>query len=333
MKALDVRAHERKKMIRWLVLAGVLAVACTAQAQNNYPNRPIRLIIPWPPGQATDLVGRVIAQRLTELLGQPVVADNRPGAGGTIGTDQAAKAAADGYTVLAASSGPVTIAPLLQKVPYEAERDLAPVALSGRSPYMLVSAPSFPANNAREFVALLKANPGKYTFSSSGAGATAHLIAEWFNNSAGIQAVHVPFKGSAPAMTEVMNGQISYTLETAAATLPHIKAGRLKVYGVSLAKGSTLAPAIPPLATAADLSGFDAAAWIGIMVTAGTPKPVVGRLAAAMDKVMQSPEARERLGVVGIEVDYRPADEFGRYLAEQKARFADIIKRGNIKIQ
>ena len=320
-------------MRRSIVLMAAMLAASAAYSQGSYPNRPIRVIIPWPPGQATDLVGRVIGQRLSELFGQPVIADNRAGAGGTIGTDQAAKAAPDGYTILAASSGPVTIAPLLQKVPYDAERQLAPVALSGRSPYLLVTAPSFPASNAREFVALLKANPGKYSFSSSGAGASAHLIAEWFNINAGVQAVHVPFKGSAQAMTEVMNGQIAYTLETAAATLPHVKAGKLKTYGVSIAKGTTLAPEIPSLATAADLRGFDAAAWIGIMVAAGTPKPVVDRLAGALDKVMQSTEARERLAAVGIEVDYRPAEEFGRYLAEQKARFADIIKRGNIKIE
>jgi tripartite-type tricarboxylate transporter receptor subunit TctC len=320
-------------MLRRVLAVCVLLAASAAGAQGNYPTRPIRMVVPWPPGQATDLAGRVIAQRLSELLGQQVIADNRAGAGGTIGTDQAAKATPDGYTILAASSGPVTISPLLQKVPYDPEKHLAPVALTGRSPYILVTAPSFPAKNARGFVALVKANPGKYTFASSGAGASAHLIAEFFNFSAGIQAVHVPFKGSAPAMTEVMTGQISYTVETAAATLPHIKAGKLRAYGTSLARGTALAPEIPSLATAAGLTGFDAAAWIGIMVPAGTPKPVVERLAAAVDKVMQSADARERLNTVGLEVDYRPAEEFGRYLAEQKSRFADIIKRGNIKIE
>lgn len=320
-------------MLRRVLAVCVLLATSAAGAQGNYPTRPIRMVVPWPPGQATDLAGRVIAQRLSELLGQQVIADNRAGAGGTIGTDQAAKATPDGYTILAASSGPVTISPLLQKVPYDPEKHLAPVALTGRSPYILVTAPSFPAKNAREFVALVKANPGKYTFASSGAGASAHLIAEFFNFSAGIQAVHVPFKGSAPAMTEVMTGQISYTVETAAATLPHIKAGKLRAYGTSLARGTALAPEIPSLATAAGLTGFDAAAWIGIMVPAGTPKPVVERLAAAVDKVMQSADARERLNTVGLEVDYRPAEEFGRYLAEQKSRFADIIKRGNIKIE
>lgn len=320
-------------MLRMFVATCAMLAAGLACAQGTYPNRPVRMIVPWPPGQATDLAGRVIAARLTELFGQQVIADNRAGAGGTIGTDQAAKATPDGYTILAASSGPVTISPLLQKVPYDPEKHLAPVALAGRSPYILVSAPSFPAKTGRELVALLKSSPGKYTFSSSGAGATAHLITEWFNYTAGIQAVHVPFKGSAQAMTEVMTGQIGYTIETAAATLPHIKAGKLKAYGTTLGKGTTLAPDIPPLASSANLPGFDIAAWIGVMVATGTPKPVVDRLAGAIDKVMQSQEARERLSTVGIEVDYRPAEEFGRYLAEQKARFADIIKRGNIKIE
>jgi tripartite-type tricarboxylate transporter receptor subunit TctC len=291
------------------------------------------MVVPWPPGQATDLAGRVVAQRLSELFGQQIIADTRAGAGGAIGTDNAAKAAPDGYTILSASAGPVTISPLLQKVPYDPEKDLAPVAMTGRSPYILVTAPSFPAKNVVEFVALLKANPGKYAFASSGTGATAHLIAEWFNGAAGIQAIHVPFKGSAPAMTEVMTGQIAYTLETAAATLPLIKTGKLRAYGVSTLKGTTLAPEIPALSAAANLPGLDGAAWIGVMVPAGTPKSIVDRLAAGIDKVMQTPEARERLNTIGLEVDYRPAEEFGRYLSEEKARLAGVIKRANIKIE
>jgi tripartite-type tricarboxylate transporter receptor subunit TctC len=320
-------------MRKQAILACALLAAGYAHAQGTYPNRSIRIIVPWPPGQATDLVGRVVAQKLAEALGQPVVPDNKPGAGGTIGTDQAARAAPDGYTLLAASSGPVSIAPLLQKVPYDTEKQLAPVALAGRSPYILVSAPSVPAKTAAEFVKMVKANPGKYTFSSSGAGATAHLIAEWFNGAANLQVVHVPFKGSAQSVTEVMTGQVAYTLETAAATLPMIKAGKLKAYGVSLEKGTMLAPEIPPLATAANIPGFDGAAWIGVMVPAGTPKPVVDRLASVMDKVMQVEDTRTKLNTVGIEVDYRPAEAFGKYLAAEKARFTEIIKRGNIKIQ
>src|SRR4051812_87014 len=181
-----------------LILVVACALACQAAFAQQYPVRPIRMIVPWPPGQATDLAGRVVALKLSELLGQQVIADNRPGAGGMIGTDMVAKAAADGYTLLAASSGPVTINPLLQKVPFDPVRDLVPVANVGLSPYLLVTNPKFPAANIREFVATIKGSPGKYRFASSGTGATAHLVAEMFNAATGLQAVHVPYKGSAP---------------------------------------------------------------------------------------------------------------------------------------
>ena len=250
-----------------------------------------------------------------------------------IGTDVAAKATPDGYTLLSASSGPVSINPLLQKAPYEAEKELAPVANVCLSPYLLVTVPQFPAPNAREFVALLKANPGKYTFASSGTGATGHLVAEWFNGLAAVQVTHVPYKGSVPALTDVISGRVAYTFETIAATMPHVKSGRLKTYGISLGRSSALAPGIEPLATSANLPGFDAAAWIGVMVTAGTPKAVIAKLAAAAETAMQSAEVREKLFTVGVEIDYRRPDEFTRYLKEQTTRYTDIIKRGNIKIE
>jgi tripartite-type tricarboxylate transporter receptor subunit TctC len=313
-------------------LAATLLLSGAAGAQQNFPNRPLRMVIPWPPGQATDLVGRVIAQKLSDILGQQVIADNRPGAGGTIGTDIVAKAAPDGYTLLAASSGPVTISPLLLKVPYVAERDLAPIANAGFSPYLLVAQTAFPPSNARELVALIKANPGKYTFASSGTGATAHLIGEYFNSAAGIKATHVPYKGSVPALTDVISGQVNYMIETAAATMPLVRSGRLKAYGISLAKSSVLAPGIPPLATAADLPGFEVAAWIGVMVSAGTPKPLADKLTAAVDQVLQSQGIRDKIMAVGVEVEYRRIDEMGSYLKMQSARFSDIIKKNGIRI-
>ena len=319
-------------MKRFVFLLVALAFASAASAQT-YPTRPLRIIIPWPPGQATDLAGRIVALKLSELLGQQVIADNRPGAGGMIGTDVAAKATPDGYTLLAASSGPVTINPLLQKAPYDVARDLAPVANVGLSPYILVTNPKFPAANAREFIAVVKASPGKYSFASSGTGATAHLVAEWFNGLAGLQVTHVPYKGSAPAMIDVISGQIAYALETAAATIPHVKSGRLKAYGISITRASALAPGVEPLATAANLPGFDVGAWIGVMVPAGTPKPIVARLTAAVDSAMQAPDTRERIAAAGLEVDYRRTDEFARYLKEQQARFADIIRKNNIRIE
>ena len=318
-------------MKRCVLFLAALAFAGAAFAQQ-YPNRALRMVIPWPPGQATDLVGRVMAEKLSQLLGQPVVPDNRPGAGGMIGTDFAAKAAPDGYTLLAGSSGPVTINPLLQKTPYDPERDLIPVAKVGVSPYVLVTNPAFPAANIGEFLALVRANPGKYSFASSGTGATAHLISEWFNILAGIKALHVPYKGSAPALADVVGGQVSYMIETVAATMPLVRSGRLKAFGVSLEKGTALTPGIEPLAVTAKLPGFDAGAWLGLMVPAGTPKPVVERLAATMESAMQSGDMRERLSSVGLEVDYRRADEFAQDLKAQRARFADIIQKGNIKL-
>ena len=315
-----------------LILLAALTLCGAALAQQPYPNRPLRVVIPWPPGQATDLVGRLIAQKLTEVLGQTAVPDNRAGAGGMMGTDFAAKAAPDGYTLLMASSGPVTINPLVQKTPYDVDRELVPVAKIGLSPYVLVTSPSFPAANAKEFVALVKANPGKYSFASSGTGATAHIVAETFNMRAGLTTIHVPYKGSAPALTDVAGGQVAYALETVAGTMPLVRAGRLRAYGLSIAKATAMAPGIEPLADSLGLAGFDVGAWIGVMVPAGTPKPVIDRLSGAMQTIMASADVRERLTGVGLEVDYAGADEFARYLKVQHTRFADIIKKAGIKI-
>lgn len=326
--------HARPRLsVRALCAAALCLAALPVAAQQNFPNRPLRMVIPWPPGQATDLVGRVVAVKLTDVLNQQVVADNRPGAGGMIGTDVVAKATPDGYTLLAASSGPVTINPLLQKAPYDPERDLVPVANVARSPYLLVTNPAFPAKSAPELIALVKAAPGKYSFASSGTGATGHLVGEWFNNVNGLKATHIPYKGSAPALVDVIGGQVAYTLETMAATLPLIKSGRLKAFGVSTLTASALAPDIPPLAVAANMPGFDAAAWIGVMVSAGTPRPLVDRLTKAVDEAMRTPDARERLIASALEPDYMPAARFAEYLKTQKARFTEVIKQGNIRIE
>ena len=315
-----------------LLLAFTFTGAATAQ-QTNYPTRPMRIVIPWPPGQATDLMGRIIAQKLSEQLGQQVVPDNRPGAGGMIGTDVAAKATPDGYTILAASSGPVSINPLLQKAPYDPTRDLAPVANVVLSKFLVVTHPKVPVSNVREFIAYAKANPGKLRFATSGTGATAHLFAEYFNGRAGIQAIHVPYKGSAPAVIDLVAGQVEYAVETIAATMPHIKANRLRVHAITTAKPSPLAPGVEPLATAANLPGFDMAAWIGIMAPAGTPKPLIERLSAAVDKAVKSPDIMPQFAAAYIEPEYVPTAEFGAYLKAQRERYADIIKKNNIRVE
>ncbi len=310
------------------------ALPGVAAAQAPWPNRPIRLVIPWPPGQATDLAGRVIAQRLQEKLGQPVVPENRAGAGGTIGSDVVAKAAPDGYTLLAGSSGPLTISPLLQRLPFDATKDIAPIAMFGVSPYLLVVKPDFPARTVQEFIALLKARPGHYTFGSSGSAATAHLIAEAFNAAAGIEALHVPFAGSAPSMTALIGGQINYSIETMAATWPLVRQGALRALGISLAGGSSLAPGVEPFAKAGGtLAGFDAGAWVGLMGPAGLPRPILERLSTEVVEGMAQPEVRSRFEGISVEPIPRATAPFTTYLQEQRTLFQTIIQRANIRLE
>jgi tripartite-type tricarboxylate transporter receptor subunit TctC len=313
-----------------LVASFLLAGSVLAQA---YPNRPVRVVVPWPPGQATDIAARIVAAKLQETLGQPFVVENKPGAGGAIGTDTVAKAAGDGYTLLAASSGPISIMPNLQKTPYDPLKDLAPVSIICTNSFALVTRPDFPAKDAREFVALVRANPDKFAFSSSGTGATAHLIAELFNSMANLKARHVPYKGSAPALTDVMNGQIDYTLETVASVSSHVKSGRLKMLGTTYAKGSSAFPHAPSLARAADIPGYDIGAWIGYAAAPGTPKEILNRLSSEVAKAIQVPEVRERMMTLGLEPASMTPDEMAVFMRSEQARYGTIIRNANIKIE
>jgi tripartite-type tricarboxylate transporter receptor subunit TctC len=312
--------------LAWLVVAG------SALAQS-YPNRPVRVVVPWPPGQATDIAARVVAEKLSGALGQPFVIENRAGAGGSLGSDLVAKSPADGYVLLAASSGPVSIMPNLQGTPYSPLKDFAPVSLICATPFALVATPSFPAKDAKELVALLKANPGKYTFASSGTGATAHLFAELFLSMAGVQARHIPYKGSAPALTDVMNGNVNFAVETLAATQPHIKSGKLKGYGVTTAKPAGAMPELAPIAEAAGLPGYDAAAWIGYVAPAGTPREALNRLSAEMQKVLATDELKARLVSLGLDARSSTPDEMGAFMKREQERYASLIKAQNIKVE
>ena len=289
--------------------------------------------MPWTPGQATDIAARVVAQKLQDAFGQAFVIDNKPGAGGAIGSDAVAKSTPDGYTLLAASSGPLSIMPNLQKVPYDPLTDFAPISLVAATPFALVVHPSFPANNAREFIALVKANPGKYTFSSSGTGATAHLFTELFNSMAGIEARHVPYKGSSPAITDIINGQITYTVETVAATVGHIKSGRLKTFGVSTARRTGAMPDVPPLAETAGLPGYDVAAWIGYAAPGGTPRDILARISTEIQKALRSEELKERMVNIGLDPVSSTPDEMAAFMRREQDRYATIIRNANIRIE
>ena len=318
-------------MIRFSAFLASLLFAGAVAAQA-YPDRPVRVIVPWPPGQATDIAARIIAAKLQEQLGQPFVIENKPGAGGAIGTDAVAKSAGDGYTLLAASGGPISIMPNLQKTPYDPLKDLAPVSVTCTNSFALVTRPDFPATNAREFVALLRANPDKFAFSSSGTGATAHLIAELFNSMAKVKARHVPYKGSAPALTDVMNGQIDYTIETVAAVQANVRAGKMKLLGLTFAKGSPAFPDAPSLDKAADIPGYDIGAWIGYAASPGTPKEITNRLAAEIAKAVRVPEVRERMLGLGLEPTSMTPDEMAVFMRKEQQRYGDIIRTANIKI-
>jgi tripartite-type tricarboxylate transporter receptor subunit TctC len=310
-------------------LALTCAIAGSAFAQG-YPTHPIKVIVPWPPGQATDVAARMVAERLAPALGQPLVVDNRPGVGGVLGSETAAKSPADGYTLLAGSSGPISISPNVQKVAYEPLRDFAPISLIAVNPFVLVVNPSIPAKNVRELVALLKANPGKYSFASSGSGATSHLMSVLFNSTAGVDAVHVPYKGSSQSITDVVNGQVAYTIETVPAVAGLVKAGKLRALGATSAARAQAMPDVPTIAET--LPGYEMFGWIGLVAPAGTPQSITERLSSETRKIMQDPEIRQRFLSAGMEPAGNTPVEFAAFMKKQNERYGAIVKQAHIKL-
>ena len=312
-------------------LATLFAFACISTAfAQSYPNRPIKVIIPWPPGQATDLAARMVSEKLVPVLGQPLVMDNKPGAGGTIGSEAASKTPADGYTLLAGSSGPISISPNVQKVPYDPLKDFAPICLLAVNPYVLVVNSSVPAKNVPELIALLRANPGKYSFSSSGSGASAHLASVLFNSMANVSAVHVPYKGSSPSVTDLVSGQVAYTIETVPSIISFVKSGRLRALAVSTAKRSAAMPEIGTIAD--DLPGYEMSGWIGFMAPAGMPREVSGRLSREVRKILEIPEIKERFLALGLEPAGNTPEEYAEFLKRQNDRYASIVKQADLKL-
>jgi tripartite-type tricarboxylate transporter receptor subunit TctC len=313
-----------------LVACAVIAAAGAASA-DSYPTRAVKVIVPWPPGQNTDVAARMVSEKLGVALGQPFIIENKPGAGGLIGTEAAVHAPADGHTLLAASSGPISISPNVQKVSFDPARDLAPVSLILTNPFVMVVDPSLPVTNLREFVALLRANPGKYSFASSGAGATSHLMTALFNSMARVEAVHVPYKGSAQSVMDVVNGQVAYTIESIAAVAGLVRSGRLRALGITTVSRSHAMPDVPPIAEAGDLPDYDVPAWVGIMAPAGTPAGLRQRLALEIRKVIQAPGMTDRMVALGMEPASSTPEEFAEFLKAQQLRYASIAREAKLK--
>jgi len=320
--------------IALLVTLGAGA-ATSALAQkpdaSGYPARPIRFIVPFPPGAATDALARLVALRLADRWGQPVVVDNRAGAGGTIGTDAAAKAAPDGYTILMAPTSHAINATLFARLPYDPVRDFAPVTLLASLPNALFAPPSLPARNAAELIALARSKPGQLNYGSGGNGSAAHLAMELFRTKAGIDVVHVPYKGGGQALTDLMSGQLALMFISVYTALPQVKAGRLKSLGIANAKRSPTVPDWPTIAETG-LPGFDMMAWYGIMAPAGTPPAILERLNREIVAIANLPDVREKTIAQGAEMIASGTKEFGEFLRAEVAKWAPVVRASGARI-
>jgi len=318
-----------------LSLAATLAILAphAARAADAYPAKPVRFVVAFPPGGGTDIIARSIAQKLAERIAQQVVVDNRPGAGGNIGTDIVAKSAPDGYTMLMGSAGPLAInASLFGKMPFDPIKDLAPVTLAASTPNVLVVHPSLRAATVKELIALAKARPGEINFASSGHGTPAHLAGELFNSMVGVKMVHVPYKGAAPALADLLGGQVQLMFSTMPPALPHVKDGKLRALAVTSAKRSPAAPDLPTLDEIA-LPGFEANTWHGVVVPAGTPRAIIARLNREIVAILHLPDVVERFSSQGAEALGSTPEEFAAYIRSETLKWAKVVRDSGAKAE
>ena len=325
-----------KSIARHALFSTVLGVLClqTGLAQTPYPSKPIRLVVPFTPGGSTDILARSIGQKLTEAWGQPVIIDNVPGAGGSIGADRVAKAAADGYTLLMGHIGTLAVNPsLYPHLPYDPVKDFAPVAWVARVPNVLVVNPSVRAGTAKELVALAKAKPGQLAYGSGGNGSAANLATVYFKLETGTSILHIPYRGTAPAVTDILGGQIQVLFTGAPAVIGQIKSGQLRALGVSSPQRLDALPEVPTLAEATGIKGFEADQWYGVVAPAGTPRDVVAKLNAQINAALASPELKARLGNEGAIATPTTPEAFGQLIARELARWKPVIQGGRVKAE
>lgn len=309
-------------------LVALTSLATAAHAQD-YPTRPIRLIVPFAPGGTSDLVGRMVGAKIGEGVGQTVVVDNRAGAGATIGTHLAAKAPADGYTLIVSHVGLAFNETLYSNLPYSAVKDLAPIARIGSTPNAVVVKNALPVKTMKEFIALAKKEPGKLDYGSAGVGSTGHLSVALLEYVAGVKFNHVPFKGGGPSMNATVAGQVHFAIPAFPTAVPHVKAGRIRMLAVTGAKRSPIMPDVPTVAEAA-VPGYEYDAWFGIFAPAGTPKAIISRLNQVIVKALEMPDLREQLARAGLDPEPSTPDELGKILRADTAKWAKIIKAAGI---
>jgi tripartite-type tricarboxylate transporter receptor subunit TctC len=316
---------------RWALGALFACIAIGAAAQG-YPTRPIRLVVPFPAAGTTDILARAAAQKLTEAFGQAVVVDNRPGAGGNIGSDLVAKSAPDGYTLLMGTVGTHAINPsLYSKMPYDHIKDFVPVVLVAGVPNVLVVNPALPVNSVADLIKLAKDKPGTLNFASSGSGTSIHLSGELFKTMAGVDMMHVPYKGSSPALTDLIGGQVQIMFDNLPSSLPQIKGGKLRAVAVTSMKRAPALPDVPTI-NESGLPGFEASSWFGILAPAGTPAPIVARINAEVNKWLQSADAREKLLGQGAEAAGGSPEQFAAYIRSETEKWAKVVKASGAKV-
>lgn len=309
-----------------LAAAAALCLATPAFAQAQaYPTKPVRLVVPYPPGGPTDIVARVVAQKLSEQLGQQFIIDNRPGAGGNTGAELVARSPADGYTLVVATTAHAINPSLFKNLGYSLSKDLAPVSQLTSGPLVIVANPSLPAKNVAELIALAKARPGELNFASSGNGQSTHLSAELFASMAGVKMNHIPYKGSAPALTDTMGGQTQLMFDTMLSAMPHVKGGKLKALAVTSATRSPVAPDVPTVAESG-LPGYEAIAWNGLLAPAHTPPEVLARLSGALKKVLAAPDVKDKFEAQGFAATWTSPEDFGRFMTAEIDKWAKVVK-------
>src|SRR2546423_1447095 len=316
---------------RAFVTALAIVAAPVAFGQAAYPTKPVRIVVPFPAGGTTDIIARATAQKLSEAWGQQVIVDNRPGAAGNIGSEVVAKAAPDGYTLLMGTVGTHAINPsLYAKMPYDHIKDFTPVILVAGVPNVLVVNPDLPIKSVPELIAYAKANPGKLNFASSGSGTSIHLSGELFKAMTGVQMTHVPYKGSAPALTDLIGGQVQLMFDNLPSSLAFIKAGKLRALAVTSA---SRAPALPDVPTVADtVPGFEASSWVGVLAPAGTPPEIIARINGEVTKWLATPEAKEKLTAQGANVAGGTPQDFAKHIQAETAKWAKVVKESGAKV-